>query len=84
MPELDRHAESYVRLVMGRLRDARLAKGMSKNRLATLAGIDPKTVSFIEKGERSPTLHTLAKVARALGLSLGEVVSAVERELSEE
>lgn len=79
MTELDRHAESYVRLVMGRLRDIRLAQGISKNRLATLAGIDPKTVSFIEGGQRTPTLYTLVKVARALEVSLAEILVEVER-----
>jgi transcriptional regulator with XRE-family HTH domain len=77
----DHHAEMIVRLVVKRLTEARVALGMSKNRLAVLAGIDPKAVAFIEKGERSPTLHTLAKMARALDVSLGTMVSDAEREI---
>lgn len=76
----DRHAEAVVRLVVKRLAEARVGQGMSKNRLAKLAGIDPKAVAFIEKGERSPTLHTLVKMARALGVDLGEGVAAAERD----
>ena len=81
MSSQDLHAEKLVRLVVKRLAEARIAQGMSKNRLAVLAGIDPKAVAFIEKGERSPTLHTLAKMARALDLSLGFMVTEVENDL---
>lgn len=83
MSSQDLHAEKLVRLVVKRLAEARIAQGMSKNRLAVLAGIDPKAVAFIEKGERSPTLHTLVKMASALKLSLGSSVIDAERELGE-
>ena len=38
-----------------RLRELRLEKGLSKNKLAKLAGISQTAVTFIEEGQRSPT-----------------------------
>lgn len=78
-------AEASVSKVVRRLKEARIAKEMSKNRLAKLAGVDPKTVGFIEREERSPTLFTLVKLARALEVELGAIIAeAIDHATKEE
>lgn len=52
--------------------------GWSQRTLATRAGLDPKTVSLIERGDRSPTLFTLALLAEAMGVRLSEVLQNAE------
>ncbi len=69
-----KRAETVVSGVVESLQEARLEIGMSKNRLAKLAGVDPKTVAFVENGERSPTLYTLVLLADALDADLGSVI----------
>ena len=67
-------AQRVVDAVVKRLQEEREKQGMSKNKLANLAGIDPKTVAFIEKRERNPTLYTLVKIASGLGIRLGAIL----------
>jgi transcriptional regulator with XRE-family HTH domain len=52
--------------------------GWSQRSLAGRAGVDPKTVNLIERGERSPTLFTMKLLADALGVCLSEVLSRIE------
>lgn len=57
-----------------RLRELRLEKGLSKNKLAKLAGISQTAVTFIEEGQRSPTLSTLKRLARALDVPVYRLI----------
>jgi len=43
---------------------------MSKRQLALRAGLDPKTITLLERGDRSPSLVTTIMIARALDLDL--------------
>ena len=50
------------------------AKGLSQDRLAKLADVTNNTIIKIEQGENiNPTLATLKKIAKALGVSLDEL-----------
>jgi transcriptional regulator with XRE-family HTH domain len=53
-----------------RIVKARSDKGMSQERLASESGIDRSHIGFIEQGRRKPTISTLYKITRALGMSL--------------
>ena len=76
----DAQADKIVAGVTRRLREAREAQGMSMNQLGSLAGLDQVTISRIEKGERSPTLRSLVKIAAALGVTLSELLKEAEAE----
>jgi transcriptional regulator with XRE-family HTH domain len=53
------------------LRHARLTVGLSQARVGEAAGVSRATVGRLERGERPyPTIVTLAKVARIVGLDL--------------
>ena len=67
--------QQEVESVIRQLAEARIRKGWSKRRLAIAAGVDPKTVGLIERGERSPTLLTLLMLTDALGENLRSFLS---------
>ena len=51
----------------------RKARGLTQQELADRAGVEQKQVSRIERGEISPTVDTVAKIARALGVPIGDL-----------
>ena len=56
------------------LKKLREQKGLSQDRLAKLADVTNNTIIKIEQGESiNPTLATLKKIAKALGVGLDEL-----------
>ena len=56
------------------LKKLREKKGLSQDRLAKLADVTNNTIIKIEQGENTnPTLATLKKIAKALGVSLDDL-----------
>jgi len=62
------------------LRRLRLAAGMSQESLALEAGVQRNFISLIETGQNQPTISTIVKLARALGIKASELVAEAERE----
>lgn len=60
------------------LRRMRLAARMSQEQLALEAGVQRNFISLIETGQNQPTIGTIAKLARALGMKASELVAAAE------
>ena len=56
-----------------RVAQLRAEKGLSQSGLAELLGSTPQWVSQLERGTRSPTVHTLCKLANALGVRLADL-----------
>ncbi|MDO8676316.1 MAG: helix-turn-helix transcriptional regulator [Candidatus Azambacteria bacterium] len=57
------------------LKKLREKKGLSQDRLAKLADVANNTIIKIEQGENmNPTLDTLKKVAKALDVSVDELI----------
>jgi transcriptional regulator with XRE-family HTH domain len=59
-----------------RIAELRLARGMSQGALADKIRSTPQWVSQLERGTRSPTVHTLVKLANALDASLADLFVA--------
>ena len=58
------------------LRKAREKKGLSQERLARLADVANNTIIKIEAGKnQNPTLDTLRKIAKALDVSIDELIN---------
>ena len=58
------------------LRKAREVKGLSQEKLARLADVANNTVVKIEAGKnKNPTLDTLKKIAKALEISVDNLIS---------
>jgi transcriptional regulator with XRE-family HTH domain len=64
----------------GVIRRLRHDRGLSMASLASKAGVSPKHLALIELGQCSPTLMTLHKLRKALGVKLSEIVLAAEDE----
>jgi transcriptional regulator with XRE-family HTH domain len=62
----------------------RLKQGLSIETLAFAADLDPTHVGRIERGHGNPRLEILSSLARALGISLGALMLAVEAEPGEQ
>jgi transcriptional regulator with XRE-family HTH domain len=59
----------------GRVRELRKARRWSQQRLGDEAGVTAQTVWNLETGRHVPETETLFKIARALGVSLGELLT---------
>lgn len=57
------------------LRAARIAQGVSMNELARRTGLRQPTISILESSQPNPKLDSLLRIAAALGLDLGTVIS---------
>ncbi|MFI7454813.1 helix-turn-helix domain-containing protein [Nonomuraea sp. NPDC049714] len=60
--------------VAARLRELRRERGVTLATLADWTGISAAHLSRMEKGERQPSIGSLIQLARAYGVSLGELV----------
>ncbi len=56
------------------LRRIRTKKAISQTRIAKELGIDRAFISNIENGKTNPTLSTIAKLAKAVGVSIDELI----------
>lgn len=60
--------------VGSRIRELRHTRSLSQYKLAKLSGVAQSFVHEIESGQKSPTVRTLEKLARALGVSVAVLV----------
>jgi transcriptional regulator with XRE-family HTH domain len=65
-----------------RIRKLRHERGVSQEQLALKAGITPSYLGQVERGEKSPTIDSVDKVARALQVSLEELFSFEHAQLA--
>ena len=56
------------------LKRIRAGKGISQGDIVKTSGIDKAMISNIENGKTNPTLATIAKLAKAVGVSVGELM----------
>jgi transcriptional regulator with XRE-family HTH domain len=57
-----------------KIRRERRDQELSQRELAETAGLALNTVSLIERGLRTPSVTTVARIARALGVEPGELI----------
>ena len=60
------------------LREQRKIRNLSQEALAFESGLDRTYISLIELGQRSPTLDTMQKIARALEIEISVLVLRME------
>lgn len=71
-----RHAQAPELLAFGAsVRRARLERGLSQEALAHEAGIDRSYMSSIERGGQNVGVVLTVQIARALGLTLADLMS---------
>lgn len=60
-----------------RVRETRQSLGWSQDELAFEIEVDRSYVSSLERGQRNPTIKTIAKVAHAFGISISDLCTGV-------
>ncbi|HXP99341.1 MAG TPA: helix-turn-helix transcriptional regulator [Solirubrobacteraceae bacterium] len=61
------------------VRELRSEQGLSQERLSLDSGVHRNYIGGIERGERQPTLTTIATLARTLGVRPSELIARAER-----
>ncbi len=56
-----------------RVRELRVARGLSQEQLASKSGMHRTYLGSIERGERNPSLKNIAAIAKALGVTLSQL-----------
>lgn len=57
-----------------RIKEVRLKKKLSQGDVAKILGVHRSYISGLERGARNPSLITTQKVAKALGVSIKEIL----------
>lgn len=67
-------SENSLQIIVGKnIQKIRESKGISQQELAAKCNFEKSNMSRLEAGRVNPTLSTLEKVAKALGISLAEL-----------
>lgn len=69
---MDEVAKVYKKLGK-RLNQVRIQRGLTQEKLAFDAGLNRAYIGYIERGERKPSIETMAKIAKVLGIELYEL-----------
>src|SRR6516225_7815476 len=68
------HADAINRHLGGLVKHLRGSRGWSLESLATASGVSRSMLSQIEREQANPTLAVTLRIARAFGLTLGELL----------
>ncbi len=71
--------EDLTRSFGALVRQLRLKKGMSQERLAELCGLHRNYIGAIERAERTPSIITANKLAKALSTTLSGMFLTLEQ-----
>lgn len=75
----DKGPEMLTKNVVNELTRLRKAQALSHDKIAEATGLSRAAISYIESHKRSPTLLTCAKISRALGVRLADIVDQFEK-----
>ena len=59
-------AHKVTRKVGKNIRNLRRSRGLTQEKLAFEAGLNRAYIGYIERGERNPSIETVAKIAKVL------------------
>lgn len=76
---MDHEADILVRFGQ-RVRELRKSRGFSQEAFAAYCGLDRTYIGGIERGERNLALRNIEVIARALGLTISELMQGLESE----
>ena len=68
-----------LRMLGMNVRRERDRQGFTQEELGDKADLDPTYISGIERGVRNPSILSVARVARALGISISELCEGVRQ-----
>ena len=67
--------------ISGRIKELRMERGLSTNKLSNMAGLSQSYVRKLEKGENKPTVESLDLLCQALGITLEDFVTYKDKSL---
>lgn len=65
------------------VRSARIATGISQDRMALAAGVDRSFFGKLERGERQPSLGIMLRIAAALGVTGTQLMALTEQVIAD-
>lgn len=74
------NADDLTRSVGLRIRLRREQLGLSQEQLAVDARMDRTAIGKIERGERSVTISTLSRIAKALRVSMSRLLESLDND----
>jgi len=75
VPNLSGSRQHRALVALGNaIREARLAKGISQEKLALLAEVDRSYVGRVERGDNNAALLTLVRIASALDMTVSKLM----------
>jgi transcriptional regulator with XRE-family HTH domain len=74
--------EAITANVIRFLREEREKRGLSMTVVAQRSGLSQSIISLIERDLRNPTLDTLLRIADAIEIDLGEILTRARKEIS--
>ena len=79
MPNLSKQRQDPLLVALGQaIRHIRLDKGVSQEKLALLAEVDRSYVGRVERGDNNVAILTLARLAKALEISMQDLMGKAE------
>jgi transcriptional regulator with XRE-family HTH domain len=66
-----------------RIRELRARKGYSQEGFADLVGVHRTFMGTVERGESNVSFQNLVKISKALGVTLSQMLSGVEKKAEE-
>ena len=63
-----------------KIRELRKAKGWTQKQLAKAVGVSTNFIGYVERGVRKPSLDTLERIARALGVATKDLFESLDDE----
>lgn len=66
--------------LLNRLKEYRSSKGINQTELGKLAGVSRQTISLIERGDYSPSVTLVLKIARIFQVSVEDIFMYEEDE----
>ena len=66
------------KILSAKLREYRLRKKISQQKLADLSFVHVRTILELESGKRNPTLKTFLKIIHILEIPLSEIIQILE------
>lgn len=79
MPNLSRNRQDPVLVALGgAIKRIRLEREISQERLALLAEVDRSYVGRVERGDNNAAILTLARLAKALDISIAELMQEAQ------
>lgn len=71
-------AAAITKAVCQTLQAHRLEQGLSIYKLAKMTGLSERAIDFIEKGQRTPSIDTVARITLALGFKVSKIIEEAE------